>query len=67
MVGFPLTRLTPPHCCAGPKSGFQRSYVVFVFVIVDIVDIGETDDHHCLIFLFIIVIEISTNKSKNEI
>ena len=57
--------LTPPYCCACPKTGhgFQMSYmymyvvVIFVFselrceVIVRFVNIGGIVDHYCLNFL----------------
>ena len=63
----PTDRFNPlPHFCACPKPGpgFQTFNVVVFFsvhwvqlwweVIVCFVDIGGSDDHHCLNFLFII-------------
>ena len=71
VVGIPLTGLTLPHLCACPKTqakdhDFQR-HMSWSFlcvqrvelrweVIVHFVDIDKIDDHHCLSFLFIIIV-----------
>jgi hypothetical protein len=64
-VGFTITDLTPPHCCAcsNPGSGFHMSYavgcllcsVISVQVIVRFVNLSGIDDYHCLNFLVIII------------
>ena len=46
---MPLKDLTPPHVIYRGHVGIQ-----WVQLIVRCVDIGGIDDHHCLIFLFII-------------
>ena len=59
-VWIPLSGLTPPHCMPVSSQDLHSNVVVLCYVQWFkvrgdcFVDIGDTTDHHCLNFLFII-------------